>query len=125
AAVGQTWDPSVLTLKLMGRMVTGDVSWKNVSGPIQIAQYAGYTASIGFVSFLSFLAVVSISLGVLNLLPVPVLDGGHLLYYSVEMIMGRPLSERVQLMGQKVGIAMLVALMCLAFYNDITRLFAG
>jgi regulator of sigma E protease len=81
AAVVQTWDLSVLTLKLMGRMLTGEVSWRNVSGPIQIAQYAGYTASIGLVSFLGFLALVSVSLGVLNLLPVPVLDGGHLLYY--------------------------------------------
>lgn len=122
AAVVQTWDLSVLTLRLMGRMLTGEVSWRNVGGPIQIAQYAGYTASIGLVSFLAFLALVSVSLGVLNLLPVPVLDGGHLLYYSLELVRGKPLSERVQAMGQKLGLVLLLALMCMAFYNDITRL---
>jgi regulator of sigma E protease len=125
AALVQTWDLSILTLKLMGRMVVGDVSLRNVSGPIQIAQYAGYTASIGLVSFLSFLAVVSISLAVLNLLPVPVLDGGHLLYYGIEMIKGSPLSEQAQAFGQKIGLVLLIMLMCLAFYNDITRLLAG
>ncbi len=122
AAVVQIWDLSVLTLKLMGRMLTGDVSWRNVSGPIQIAQYAGYTASIGLVSFLGFLALVSVSLGVLNLLPIPVLDGGHLLYYVFELVLGKPLSEPVQAFGQKVGMALLLALMCVAFYNDIARL---
>jgi regulator of sigma E protease len=122
AAVVQTWDLSVLTLKLMGRMLTGDVSWRNVSGPIQIAQYAGYTASIGLVSFLGFLALVSVSLGVLNLLPIPVLDGGHLLYYGFELVRGKPLSEPMQAFGQKVGMALLLALMCVAFYNDIARL---
>lgn len=122
AAVVRTWDLSVLTLRLMGRMLTGDVSWRNVSGPIQIAQYAGYTASIGLVSFLSFLALVSVSLGVLNLLPVPVLDGGHLLYYGLEFVRGKPLSESMQVMGQKLGMVLLMALMCVAFYNDITRL---
>ena len=125
AAVAQTWDLSVLTLRLMGRMVIGDVSWKNVGGPIQIAQYAGYTASIGLVSFLGFLALVSVSLAVLNLLPVPVLDGGHLLYYGFEFVRGKPLSERLQMLGQRIGVALLVALMCVAFYNDITRLLAG
>jgi regulator of sigma E protease len=124
AAVAQTWDLSILTLRLMGRMLVGEISWRNVSGPIQIAQYAGYTASIGLVSFLGFLALVSVSLGVLNLLPVPVLDGGHLLYYSLELVRGRPLSEHVQILGQKVGVALLLALMCVAFYNDITRLLA-
>jgi regulator of sigma E protease len=124
AAVVQTWDLSVLTLKLMGRMLTGEVSWRNVGGPIQIAQYAGYTASIGLVSFLGFLALVSVSLGILNLLPVPMLDGGHLLYYGLELVRGKPLSEPAQVLGQKVGIALLLALMCVAFYNDITRLLA-
>jgi regulator of sigma E protease len=124
AAVVQTWDISVLTLKLMGRMLVGEVSWRNVSGPIQIAQYAGYTASVGLVSFLSFLALVSVSLGVLNLLPVPMLDGGHLLYYGLELVRGKPLSDDIQMMGQKVGIALLLGLMCVAFYNDISRLFA-
>ncbi len=123
AALVQTWDLSVLTVKLMGRMLIGEVSWRNVSGPIQIAQYAGYTASIGLVAFLSFLALVSVSLGVLNLLPVPVLDGGHLLYYGFELVRGKPLSDDIQMMGQKVGIALLLGLMCVAFYNDISRLF--
>ncbi|HZP13519.1 MAG TPA: site-2 protease family protein, partial [Nevskiaceae bacterium] len=111
-----------LTLKLLYRMVLGDVSIKNVSGPIQIAQYAGYSASIGLASFLGFLAVISVSLGVLNLLPVPVLDGGHLLFYVVEMVKGSPLSERAQAIGQRIGLTLLVALMGLAFYNDIMRL---
>jgi regulator of sigma E protease len=122
AAARQTWQMSVLTLKLLYRMVLGDVSIKNVSGPIQIAQYAGYSASIGLASFLGFLAVISVSLGVLNLLPVPVLDGGHLLFYVVEMIKGSPLSERAQAIGQRIGLTLLVALMGLAFYNDIMRL---
>jgi regulator of sigma E protease len=122
AAARQTWQISVLTLKLLYRMVLGDVSIKNVSGPIQIAQYAGYSASIGLASFLGFLAVISVSLGVLNLLPVPVLDGGHLLFYVVEMIKGSPLSERAQAIGQRIGLTLLVALMGLAFYNDIMRL---
>lgn len=122
AAVVQTWRMSLLTLRMLHRMVVGDVSVRNVSGPIQIAQYAGYTASIGLVSFLSFMAIVSVSLGVLNLLPVPLLDGGHLLYYVVEWIRGAPLSERVQMMGQQLGLVMLVMLMGLAFYNDIMRL---
>ena len=121
-AAVQTWRMSVLTLRMLTRMVTGDVSVRNVSGPIQIAQYAGYSASIGLVSFLSFMAIVSVSLGVLNLLPVPMLDGGHLLYYVAEWIRGAPLSERVQLLGQQLGMAMLIMLMGLAFYNDIMRL---
>jgi regulator of sigma E protease len=103
-------------------MVLGDVSVKNVTGPIQIAQFAGYTASIGLVSFLSFIAIMSVSLAVLNLLPVPVLDGGHLLYYTVELVKGSPLSDRAQAVGQHVGLALLIALMGLAFYNDILRL---
>lgn len=122
AAIAQTLRMSGLTLKMLWRMVLGDVSVKNVSGPIQIAQFAGYSASIGLVSFLSFIAIVSVSLFVLNLLPVPVLDGGHLLYFAVEVIKGSPLSERVQAMGQQVGITLLVALMGLAFYNDILSL---
>jgi regulator of sigma E protease len=121
-ALGQTWRMSWLTLRMLGRMITGDVSVKNVSGPIQIAQVAGYSAQIGLVSFLSFMAIVSVSLGVLNLLPVPVLDGGHLLFYAVEAVKGSPLSERAQEAGQRLGLTMLVALMGLAFYNDIVRL---
>jgi regulator of sigma E protease len=122
AAVAQTWRMSALTLKMLYRMVLGDVSVKNVTGPIQIAQFAGYTASIGLISFLSFIAIMSVSLAVLNLLPVPVLDGGHLLYFFVELVKGSPLSERAQVLGQQVGLTLLVALMGLAFYNDILRL---
>jgi regulator of sigma E protease len=122
AAVVQTGRMSALTLKMLYRMVLGDVSVKNVTGPIQIAQFAGYTASIGLVSFLGFIAIMSVSLAVLNLLPVPVLDGGHLLYYLVELAKGSPLSERAQALGQQVGLTLLIALMGLAFYNDILRL---
>ena len=122
AAVAKTWEVSALTVRLMGRMVTGEVSWRNVSGPIQIANYAGQSASIGLEAFVGFLALVSVSLAVLNLLPIPVLDGGHLLYYSIEWIRGRPLSEAVQVAGQQVGMVALLMLMTLAFYNDILRL---
>ncbi|MBS63040.1 RIP metalloprotease RseP [Salinisphaera sp.] len=122
AAVAKTWEVSALTVRLMGRMITGDVSLRNVSGPIQIANYAGQTASIGLEAFVGFLALVSVSLAVLNLLPIPVLDGGHLLYYSIEWIRGRPLSEAVQVAGQQVGMVALLMLMTLAFYNDILRL---
>jgi regulator of sigma E protease len=122
AAVAKTWEVSALTVRLMARMVTGEVSLRNVSGPIQIASYAGQTASIGLEAFVGFLALVSVSLAVLNLLPIPVLDGGHLLYYSIEWIRGRPLSEAVQVAGQQVGMVALLMLMTLAFYNDILRL---
>jgi regulator of sigma E protease len=122
AAAEQTARMCRLTLNFLYRMVLGDVSVKNVSGPIQIAQFAGYTASIGLVSFLSFIAIMSVSLAVLNLLPVPVLDGGHLLYYLVEAVKGSPLSDRAQMVGQQVGLTLLIALMGLAFYNDILRL---
>ena len=121
-AIRQTWLMSALTLKMLHRMVLGEVSLKNVSGPIQIAQFAGYSAQIGLVSFLSFMAVVSVSLGVLNLLPVPMLDGGHLLYYAAEAVKGSPVSERTQMVGQQIGLTALVLLMGLAFYNDIMRL---
>ena len=122
AAVAQTWQMSALTLKMLWRMVLGEVSLKNVSGPIQIAQVAGFSAQVGLVSFLSFMAVVSVSLGVLNLLPVPMLDGGHLLYFGVEAVKGSPVSERVLEAGTRGGLLFLVALMSLAFYNDIVRL---
>jgi regulator of sigma E protease len=118
----KTVDMTVLTARMLGRMVVGQVSWHNVSGPIQIARYAGDTAQIGVSAFIGFLAIVSISLAILNLLPIPVLDGGHLLYYVVEFFKGSPLSERVQAAGQQVGVALLLMLMTLAFYNDITRL---
>lgn len=125
SAVVKTWDMSLLTVRMMYKMVTGGVSLSNLSGPISIAQYAGYSASIGFISFLTFLAVVSISLGVLNLMPIPLLDGGHLMYYLVEWVKGSPLSDQAQLIGQKLGVAVLLSLMLLAFYNDLVRLFAG
>lgn len=124
-AATKTWDMSFLTLRMLGKMATGDISLSNLSGPISIARYAGYSASIGFISFLTFLAIVSISLGVLNLLPVPMLDGGHLLYYLVELFKGSPVTENTQLIGQKVGIAVLLGMMLLAFYNDILRFFVN
>lgn len=122
AALDKTWDVTALTLRLMGQMVVGNVSWRNISGPIQIAHYAGETASIGLVAFLGFLALVSVSLAIINLMPIPVLDGGHLLYYSIEWIRGRPLSETVQVAGQQAGMLALLVLMGLAFYNDILHL---
>ncbi len=122
AALEKTWSVTTLTLRTLWKMVTGVASVENLSGPISIAKYAGQSAAIGLATFLGFLGIVSVSLGVLNLLPVPVLDGGHLLFYLLEWIKGSPLSEVAQLTGQKIGIAMLLALMSLAFYNDIMRL---
>lgn len=118
----KTWDMSVFTLQMLGRMVLGQASLKNISGPITIAEYAGQTAAIGWEPFLSFMALVSISLGVLNLLPIPVLDGGHLLYYLIELVRGRPLSEMAQAIGQRIGLAVIVMLMGLALFNDFARL---
>ena len=123
AAIVKTWDMSILTLRMMWKMLSGQASIENLSGPISIAQYAGQTAQIGIIPFLSFLAIVSVSLGVLNLLPVPILDGGHLLYYLVEFLKGSPVSEETQIIGQKIGIIMIGGLMFLALYNDINRLF--
>jgi regulator of sigma E protease len=122
AALHRTWEYSVLTLKVIWRVLTGQASIQNLSGPITIADAAGKTASIGFVYFIKFLAIVSISLGVLNLLPVPVLDGGHLLYFAIEAVKGSPLSEAAMIQGQKIGLAMLLGLMTLAFYVDILRI---
>jgi len=122
-AVKKTWDMSALTLRVLWKMVSGDASLSNISGPITIATYAGVTASIGLVSFLSFLAVISVSLGVLNLLPVPMLDGGHLFYYLIEIFKGSPVSEAFELRGQQVGMAILALLMSVAIFNDIQRLF--
>jgi regulator of sigma E protease len=122
AALGKTWEVTTLTLRTLWKMLTGKASVENLSGPISIARYAGESAAIGLTTFLGFLGIVSVSLGVLNLLPIPVLDGGHLLYYLVEMVKGSPLSEAAQLAGQKIGIALLLMLMSVAFYNDLVRL---
>lgn len=122
AAVSKTWDISGLIFKTLGRMLTGDMSVTNISGPISIAVSAGKTASYGLTPFLKFLAWVSISLGVLNLLPIPVLDGGHLLFFIIEGVKGSPLSEEAQLQGQQIGFVLLLMLMGLAFYVDIARL---
>ncbi|MEN3293549.1 MAG: regulator of sigma protease [Burkholderiales bacterium] len=118
----RTWDTSVLTLKMLGKMIIGEVSWKNITGPITIADYAGQTARIGMISYLSFIAFISISLGVMNLLPIPVLDGGLLLYYSLELLTGRPVSERFGEMAQRAGMGILMTLMAVAVFNDIIRL---
>lgn len=121
----KTWETSIISLKMMGKMVLGEVSLKNLSGPITIADYAGQSASMGWVAYLTFLALVSISLGVLNLLPIPLLDGGHLLYYAVEFIKGSAVSEKSWEIGQKIGIALLGTMMLFAFYNDINRIISG
>ncbi len=121
-AIERTWASTVFTVRMLGRMVVGEVSIKNISGPINIAQFAGSSAQRGLNEFLAFLALVSISLGVLNLLPVPILDGGQIVYQSVELLKGSPLSERAQIVGQQVGIVALILLMSFAFYNDIARI---
>ena len=121
-ATVRMWQSSMFTLRMLGRMLTGDVSIKNISGPINIAQFAGASAQAGVSNFLGFLAIVSISLGVLNLLPIPVLDGGQIVYQLVEWIKGSPMSERAQIAGQQVGIFALLLLMSFAFYNDIARI---
>ena len=121
-ALKKTWEVSTLTVRTLWKMVSGRASVENLSGPITIARYAGQSAAIGLAAFLGFLGIVSVSLGVLNLLPVPVLDGGHLLFYLVELVTGSPVTDAIQLAGQKIGIALLLALMLLAFYNDLIRL---
>ncbi len=121
-ALDKTWRMTWLTLRVLGKLVTGEASVRNLSGPITIAKYAGITARIGLEPFLGFLAIISISLGVLNLLPVPMLDGGHLFYYLVEIFKGSPVSEQTEIIGQKIGIVLLFCLMSIAIYNDLLRL---
>ncbi|WP_105101381.1 RIP metalloprotease RseP [Microbulbifer pacificus] len=118
----ETWSKTLFTLDSLKKLLLGQLSTRNLSGPITIAKVAGTSANAGWQSFLSLLALLSISLGVLNLLPIPVLDGGHLLYYGIEAIKGSPVSERVQMIGLQVGMAMVLGIMALALYNDILRL---
>ena len=120
-AARKTWDTSTMTLKMLGRIITGQASLKNITGPVTIAEYAGKTLSLGPIEFIAFIAFISISLGVMNLLPIPVLDGGHLLYYSLEVLTGRPLPERFIDFAQRAGVVMLVMLMSLALFNDAMR----
>ncbi len=120
--VRQTWEMSAFSLRMMGKMVTGELSLRNLSGPVTIADLAGQTVRVGWLAYLSFLALISISLGVLNLLPIPVLDGGHLVYYALEALKGRPLSERFMAVTQKAGLAIIMMMMAVALFNDFTRL---
>jgi regulator of sigma E protease len=121
-ATAKTWDTAIFSLKMLGKMIVGEASWRNLSGPVTIADYAGQTARIGLAPFLNFLALVSISLAVLNLLPIPMLDGGHLLYYLIEFLKGSPPAEWVIEWGQRAGVALLGLLTMLALYNDLMRL---
>jgi regulator of sigma E protease len=124
-AIERTWETSAFSLKMLGKMVVGQISWKNLSGPVTIADYAGQSAQLGIGAYIAFLALISISLGVLNLLPIPLLDGGHLLYYVVEIVKGSPVSERAMELGQRLGLTLLLFLMAFAIYNDFNRLLAG
>ena len=120
----KTFDTAWFSLRMMGRMLTGDVSLKNISGPVTIADYAGQTVKLGWAAYIGFLALVSVSLGILNLLPIPMLDGGHLLYYLIEMVRGKPVSDRVMAWGQRAGVSLLAGLMALALFNDLIRIFS-
>lgn len=122
AGVARTWEVSTLTLRVLWRMLTGEASVKNIAGPVTIAEFAGMTALLGVTAFLGFLALVSVSLGIINLLPIPVLDGGHLMFNTVEWVKGSPMSERSLLLGQQIGLVAIAGLMMLALYNDFARL---
>jgi regulator of sigma E protease len=126
AAIGQgfsrTWELSALTLKTLGKMVIGQASLSNLSGPVTIADYAGRSAELGWLAYVSFLAIISVSLGVLNLLPLPVLDGGHLLYYAIEGFTRRSIPQRLQERLQQGGLAVIALMMAIALYNDFARL---
>ncbi|MEZ5661593.1 MAG: RIP metalloprotease RseP [Burkholderiaceae bacterium] len=119
----QTWDMSLFSLRMFGKMISGELSIRNLSGPVTIADLAGKTAKVGWFAYLSFLALISISLGVLNLLPIPVLDGGHLVYYALEAVRGRPLSERMMDLTQRAGVGVILVMMVVALFNDIARQF--
>jgi regulator of sigma E protease len=121
-ALDRTWRLMTLSVEMIGKLFTGDVSVKNLSGPISIAQGAGASAEYGFVYFLSFLALISVNLGIINLLPLPMLDGGHLMYFSIEWLTGKPVSENIQEIGFKIGGVLLLGLMSIAIFNDIARL---
>ncbi len=123
--LAKTGDIAVFSLKMLGKMLMGEVSWRHLSGPVTIADFAGQSAQMGWISYLTFLALISISLGVLNLLPIPLLDGGHLMYYAIEVVKGKPVSERALELGQRVGLALLLVMMAFAFYNDLNRLLTG
>lgn len=124
-ALAKTWDTSVFSLRMIWKMLQGEVSLRNLSGPVTIADYAGQSARAGTASYILFVALISISLGVLNLLPIPVLDGGHLMYYLIEGVKGSPVSEKAMEIGQRVGVSVLVVLMAFAFFNDINRLISS
>lgn len=121
-SVAKTWDTSIITVRMVGKMIVGDISLKNITGPITIADYAGQTARAGLIRYFQFVAFISISIGIMNLLPIPVLDGGLLLYYAVEMLTGRTISGRFAEIAQRVGVALLMALMVVAVFNDFVRL---
>ena len=122
-AAQKTWNLSALTLKFLGKLIMGEASIKGISGPVSIGEMAGKSAMMGLETYIQFLAVISISLGVMNLLPIPVLDGGHLLYYIIEWVRGKPLSEHVQTVGLKIGLCIMGLFMLVAFFNDFTRIF--
>jgi regulator of sigma E protease len=124
-SIEKTWDTAIFSLKMLGNMLVGQVSWKGMSGPVTIASYAGQSANMGIQAFIGFIALISISIGVLNLMPIPVLDGGHFMYYVIEIFTGKPVPEDVMMIGQKIGFSILGFMMILALYNDINRLISG